>query len=361
MILQDYLFSNEEIFFPAEDCTDWFNLWESSIALVIGNSLEKLSTIPDNSINMVITSPPYWNQRKYESDGIGLESDFDSYMENLLNVFKEIKRVLTPDGSFWLNIGDTYNKKCLMGIPWRIALKMIDSQGWILRNDVVWSKLKGGGSSKDRLRNTHEMLFHFVKQPKYFYDGNAIRSKPRSAKIIDGAVVSATGVSGIRYRRRISLSAELSAEEKKTANAALDDILDSVARGDISDFRMVIRGAGQRVTHSDQTKISGRAKELKEKGFYFLKYSPYGSMPSDVWEIIPEDTQKRNVIHYAAYPVELCLNPIAATCPEGGVVLDPFAGTGTTLVAARRLNRRGIGIDISPKYIELSAERILNE
>jgi site-specific DNA-methyltransferase (adenine-specific) len=118
---------------------------------------------------------------------------------------------------------------------------------------------------------------------------------------------------------------------------------------------MIIRGQ-QRTTHSDSEKVSGRAKELRDKGFYFLKYHPNGSKPGDVWDIIPEDTQRRGT-HFAPYPLDLCRRPLLATCPPGGMVLDPFCGTGTTLLAARNLGLKSVGIDISHHYLQLSQER----
>lgn len=305
-----------------------------------------------------MTSPPYWGKREYENGGIGLEADYRDYVKNLVAICAEIKRVLKPEGSFWLNLGDSYNGKGLVGIPWRVAFELVDNQGWILRNEVVWNKIKGGmDNSKDRLANVHEKLFHFVKQAKgYYYNADAIRSKPREAKVVNGAVVSATGVSGVRYKRQIELSTALTPAEKVTALAGLTQMLADVQAGKISDFRMIIRGQ-QRTTHSDSEKLSGRAKELREKGFYFLKYHPKGSKPSDVWDILPEDTQSREV-HFAPYPQDLCRIPLLATCPESGIVLDPFCGTGTTLVAARNLNRKSVGIDISCRYLELAQQRL---
>ena len=200
-----------------------------------------------------------------------------------------------------------------------------------------------------------ENVFHFVKQPRYYYNTDAIRSKPREAKIVNGAVVSATGVSGVHYKRQIELSTALSDGEKREAFQALERMLADVAAGRISNFRMIIRGQ-QRATHSDSERVSGRAKELRDKGFYFLRYHPSGSKPSDVWDIIPEDTQNRGT-HFAPYPVDLCRIPILATCPEEGVVLDPFCGTGTTLLAARDLGRKSVGIDLSRPYLELAQER----
>jgi site-specific DNA-methyltransferase (adenine-specific) len=304
-----------------------------------------------------MTSPPYWGKREYESGGIGLEGNYRDFIKSLAAIILELKRVLKPEGSFWLNIGDTYENKSLVGVPWRVAFELIDRQGWILRNSVIWNKVKSGmDNTKDRLGNVHENLFHFVKQAKgYYYNADAIRSKPREAKIVNGAVVSATGVSGIRYRRQIELSTSLSLMEKANAFKSLARILAEVGAGNISDFRMIIRGQ-QRTTHSDSEKLSGRAKELRDKGFYFLRYHPNGSKPCDVWDIIPEDTQKREY-HFAPYPVDLCRIPILATCPEDGIVLDPFCGTGTTLLAAEKLGRKSVGIDISRQYLESVEER----
>jgi site-specific DNA-methyltransferase (adenine-specific) len=137
---------------------------------------------------------------------------------------------------------------------------------------------------------------------------------------------------------------------------ALEEMLQKVKAGETSDFRMIIRGK-QRTTHSNSEKVSGRAKELKEKGFYFLCYHPNGTKPSDLWDIIPEDTQQRKT-HYAAYPADLCKIPILATCPPKGTVLDPFCGTGTTLAVAQSLQRKGCGIDISQEYLQEALQRV---
>ena len=325
--------------------------------LLLGDALAVLRELPSECIDFAMTSPPYWGKREYDNGGIGLENDYREFVERLIVIFAELRRVLKPTGSFWLNIGDSYSSKGLVGIPWRIALELTDRQGWILRNSVIWNKLKGGmDNSKDRLANVHENIFHFVKQAKgYYYNADAIRAKPRTARILNGAVVSATGVSGVRYKRQIELSTALDENEKSAAFAALDQILKDVVTGSVSDFRMVIRGQ-QRATHSDSEMVSGRAKELRDKGFYFLKYHPNGSKPGDVWDIIPEDTQRRGT-HFAPYPIDLCRRPLLATCPHDGVALDPFCGTGTTLLAAKYLGLQSIGIDISVRYLQSSKER----
>jgi DNA modification methylase len=324
---------------------------------LLGDSLEILRQIPDEIFDCVMTSPPYWGKRDYNDGGIGLEADFRQFIDNLAAIFVEVRRVLKLTGSFWLNIGDSYANKKLLGIPWRLAIKLIDEQGWTLRNSVVWNKVKGGpDNTRDRLRSVHENVFHFVKSSRgYYYDVDSIRSTPKSAKVVKGAIVSATGVSGVRYKRQIELSTELSESEKKNAYKALEGMLNAVACGEIADFRMIIRRQ-QRATHSDSEKVSGRAKELSDKGYYFLKYHPNGSKPSDVWDILPEDTQNRKS-HFAPYPEDLCRIPILATCPQEGIVLDPFCGTGTTMLVASYLGRKSVGVDISNEYIKLAEER----
>lgn len=322
-----------------------------------GDALDVLRRCPAAIFDFAMTSPPYWGKREYQNGGIGLERDYTDYISHLLAVFAEVKRVLKESGSFWLNIGDSYLDKRLLGIPWRLAIKMVDEQDWTLRNSVVWNKVKGGpDNTLDRLRNVHEDVFHFVKHPRgYYYDANAIRSAPKTTKVVNGSVVSATGVSGVRYKRQLELTTALTDAERAEAMAALNDMLAAVARGDIADFRMIIRGQ-QRTTHSDSERVSGRAKELRDKAFYFLKYHPNGSKPSDVWDILPEDTQKRDD-HFAPYPEDLCKIPILAACPPDGLVLDPFCGTGTTMLVASQLGRRSVGIDLAPGYVEFAERR----
>jgi DNA modification methylase len=295
--------------------------------------------MPANSIDSVITSPPYWQMREYEFDrrfssrAIGNESTADEYVNNLVDVFQSISRVLKKSGSLWLNIGDKYNDKNLMGMPWRVALAL-QAKGWILRNDVIWVKMKGTQSSKDRLRNIHEHLFHFVKSKKYYYDADSILTKhTKKPTLSNGRIVSATGVSGDKYKRLIEESDYLSQQEKKHALTALEGTLELMRRGELNDLRMTIRG-GQRTLHSNNGSVSGRARELEEKGFFIITSKAKGFMPSDVWRIVPED-ECREDAHYAVFPIELLKTPILATTPIGGVVLDPFVGTGSAVTPAK--------------------------
>jgi DNA modification methylase len=140
-----------------------------------GDALTVLKTLPTASIDMCMTSPSYWSHRVYDVSGLGQESTYEAYIISLCAILNEVKRVLKPQGSLWLNMGDTYKNKGLCGIPWRVALRLIDEQGWILRNDNIWNKVKGGpDTSIDKLRNVHEYVFHFVKKKRCFFDIDAI-------------------------------------------------------------------------------------------------------------------------------------------------------------------------------------------
>lgn len=335
---------------------------QKTFAFEIGDSAKVLQSIPSDSIDCVITSPPYWQQRVYEDyDGeltniIGSEPTPDEYVENLMIVIREVKRILKPRGTFWLNIGDKFWKKCLMGMPWRVALAM-ENEGWILRSDVIWDQMKGTQSCKDRFRDIYEHIFQFVKSNKYDFDADAIRIVPdKDPYEKNGKITSATGVSGKKYFAQIQNSTVLNEEERENALAALNETLEEMRRGEIVDFRMTVRGE-QRTYHSESKKISGRAKELHDKGYYIIKMKKNGFIPSNIWRIVPEDTWRKDA-HCAVFPEELLRIPILATCPENGIVLDPFSGTGSTVDAAVRLGRRGIGVDLSRQYTEVARKRL---
>lgn len=342
---------------PPSEIAKYLESPETTPLFITGDTCSVLKSMPTASVDFCMTSPPYWGQREYQSGGIGEEKTPLQYRQSLLPIFAELYRVIKPTGSFWLNVGDTYQGKGLLALPWRLAIAMIDEQGWVLRNDVIWDKIKGGlDQSSDKLRNVHEHIFHFVKSPKgFFFDADAVKTDPRKSKSINGVVVSATGVSGKRYKRQIELSTALNHQEKEAAFTALAAVLNDLQEGKLHDFRMVIRDQ-HRTTHSDSARVSGRAKELLHRGFYFLKYDPKGTKPTDVWAILPEGVSKKSD-HYAPYPEELCIIPLLATCPPDGIALDIFCGTGTTNVVAQRIGRKSIGIDLSPTYIASAHQR----
>ena len=335
----------------------WPGVTDRGPVLIEGRTRDALAALPDAVVDAAMTSPPYWAVRRYHGEStLGEERTPDEFVENLVEELRDLPRVLKPTGSFWLNIGDTYRDKNLVGIPWRVAFRL-QEEGWILRNAVVWDKVKGNpDNAKDKLRNMHEFVFHFVRVKGYFYDADAIRNPPAPPRIEKGRVVTATGVSGINYRRQIERSTALSLEEKAEALNALDTTLNKIRHGELSDFRMIIRGQ-QRTTHSDSEAVSGRATEINKRGYAILPYHPNGSKPGDVWHIIPEDDWRTDT-HAAVFPKDLCRMPMLATCPEDGVFLDPFAGTGTALAVALETGRRAVGIDYSAEYLDVAAERL---
>ena len=317
-----------------------------------GNALELLSYVEDDSIDCIVTCPPYWNLRRYGTESIKTDN-IEEYLEEIVAIMKQLHRVLKPSGSLWLNMGDTYHNKALQGLPWRIALRMMDEQGWTLRNDVVWDKQSSAfDSSTDHLRNTHEFIFHFVKSEEFYYNDEELRiyfNNVTEKKAKEGKTSS--GVTGQRYRQNIIGATSLSEEEKKNALAELDKVVAMVNNGDIPDFRMFLRSFPGQVLDSK----SEKAKSINEKGYYFLLYNKNGTMPSDVWNIPAANSP---VERYNVFPEGLCHLIILSTCPDGGIVLDPFCGLGTTCKVAYDLHRRSIGIDVNSIYLQKAKEKV---
>ena len=317
-----------------------------------GEALNLLSRVENNSIDCIVTSPPYWSLRRYGAESINTDN-IDEFIESIVAVMGQLHRVMKPSGSLWLNLADTYQNKALKGLPWRIALRMIDEQGWILRNDVVWDKQSSAfDSSSDHLRNTHEFIFHFVKSDDFYYDDEELRlffNNVTEKKAKEGKTSS--GVTGMKYRRNVMSSTALTDEEKQNALAELDKVVDMVNNGEIPDFRMFIRTAEGQVMESK----SEKAKSINEKGYYFLLYNKNGTMPSDVWNITPANSP---VERYNVFPESLCHLMILSTCPDGGIVLDPYCGLGTACKVAYDLHRRAIGFDVNESYLQKAKEKI---
>ena len=296
--------------------------------------LETCKRLPNESVDCVITSPPYWQLRDYGyPEQWGLEPTFNEYLEHLWTLMDEIYRILKPSGTVWINLGDTYNgnkvgntsnkgynentivdtfrknkiegvrDKCLLLIPHRFAIGCIE-RGWIVRNDIIWAKRNGMPESvTDRFSKKHEYFFFMVKSEKYFFDLDAIRDK------------TITGID----------------------------------RCDVVKSK----------TSSNATALnSGRAKELESNGSYEFKNNPNGKNPgsvSDFWDIPTKPNRDK---HYAQYSDSLISKPIIAGCPEGGIIYDPFMGSGSTADAAIRANRKFIGSEASEEYYDLCSKRI---
>ena len=304
--------------------------------------LNTVARMDDNSIDCVITSPPYWQLRDYGYEGQwGLEPTYQEYLENLWSLMDAIYPKLKDGGTVWVNLGDSYStqsgtnaalargksyecestyltnrgesgklikpknmqNKCLLLIPHRFAIGCI-SRGWILRNDIIWAKRNGMPESvTDRFSKKHEYFFFMVKSEKYYFDLDAIRDRTK------------TGLDRC-------------------------DIIKSN-------------------TSSNATALnSGRAKELEKKGSYEFKNNPKGKNPgsvSDFWDI---PTKPSSAKHYATYNDSLLVKPILAGCPKGGIIYDPFMGTGSTAEAAIRAGRRFIGSEMSDAYVKIAEERL---
>ena len=346
-----------------------------------GDCFDVLAELPAESVHMVMTSPPYWNLRDYDHDDqLGLEPESEQYVQNMAAVFDEVKRVLRPDGSLWLNLGDTYENKDLQQIPARVALEL-QRRGWVLRNRVTWAKPNPMPQSvKDRLNDTTEAVFHFVKNKSYWYDLDAIREPHAKASIE-------------RAKNNFTASINRDGMEDRSnmaeANAPKSDNMNHVS----------------------------------------------GKNPGDVFEVT---TKPFPEAHFAVYPPELCEKPIKATCPpqvcvecgspyeretrdesgftdgvcnacgkprskhklgtknsadgvigvrtdenrktaacgknvttgwvqtcdcdtdatEAGIALDPFAGAGTTLLKAKELGRQFVGIELNATYADMARARV---
>ena len=175
---------------------------------VNGDAFELMPTIPSDSIDLVLTSPPYYQKREYPFSSLGNEPSYSEYLDSLVRLFKEVYRVLKPSGSFWLNLGDSYIDKHLELLPYRLAIRLIDEVGFVLRNQIIWNKMKGAPSSvHDRFRNTYEPFFFFTKSASgyYFNESKARLEVGKSHLGKRGAVVTSSGVSGVSFRGRSSV------------------------------------------------------------------------------------------------------------------------------------------------------------
>ena len=297
----------------------------------VGNCLDVLKTMGDESVHCCVTSPPYWALRNYDHpDQLGQESTPEEYVNNLVEIFAEVRRVLRADGTLWLNLGDSYvgtgskgkhkdpksnsrngqttannNKvqglkpKDMVGIPWRVAFAL-QEDGWYLRSDIIWHKNNCMPSSvKDRPTSSHEHIFLLAKSQKYYYDKDAILEPLTHPELCDKGP---SGFGGLKH----------TAMADKTTNTTY---------------------SGNKY---DARKLKGKNKR-------------------DVWTV---GTSGYKGSHVAVYPPKLIEPCILAGCPNGGIVLDPFSGAGTTGVVSLQNGKEYIGIELNPEYVKISEDRI---
>jgi site-specific DNA-methyltransferase (adenine-specific) len=316
--------------------------------IVCGDSGALLREIPDKSINLVVTSPPYYQQRDYDGLGIGNEKKLEEYLDNLLVIFKECVRVVREDGSLVFNIGDKYEGSSLLMAPYRFAIEALKNHPVKLVNIITWVKLNPTPRQfKRRLVSSTEPFFHFVKTDSYYYD---VESFMDAADLLRSRGNSGNKV-GQKYFELIEKSS-LSGREKHLARAELLEVIQEVKSGKIESFRMKIRGI-----HSEPFggQEGGRKIQLEKKGFTIIRILGNG-LKRDVIEC-PVETIKGGK-HPAIYPEYIIHEVIKLLTRSGDTVLDPFVGSGTTAVAAKKLGRNYVGIDINPAYCEYATRRL---
>ncbi len=342
--------------------------------------LETLQKMENNSIDCIITSPPYWQLRDYGyPEQWGLEPTFQEYLEHLWSMMDESYRVLKPSGTCWINLGDSYygsghgnwskydngdishkdkyygdgrnsspktdwdyskmKPKTLILIPHRFAIGCID-RGWIMRNDCIWAKRNGMPESvTDRFSKKHEYFFFMVKSEKYFFDLDAIRDTIKTANDSnDRQSRWSSDYDGINHGR-----------SKDSTTKITKDISESMGSPRARQHRTRgTQGYSSASLGSPQQDVNGGYPVETSKG-----KNP-GSV-SDFWDIPTKPSSSK---HYASYNDSLLVKPVLAGCPEGGIIYDPFMGTGSTAEVAIRANRKFIGSEMSAEYCKIANERI---
>jgi site-specific DNA-methyltransferase (adenine-specific) len=316
--------------------------------IICGDCLEIMRQLPDNFVNLVITSPPYYQQRNYGL-GIGNEKTVEEYLENLLNVFSQCVRIVRNDGSIVFNIGDKYKNGSLLLVPYRFAIEALKREPVFLANIITWVKTNPTPRQyKKRLVNSTEPFFHFVKSKHYYYNPNEflkeVNIKKEKNKTIQNNI-------GKKYFELIEKSS-LTRSEKEKAKGELRQVIQEVKEGKINGFRMKIRGIHAEPFGGQE---GGRKMQLKKKGFTIIKI--FGNpIKRDVIEC-PVETIK-GCKHPAIYPEYIVEELLKLLTRKGDLVLDPFIGSGTTAVACKKLGRNYIGIEINPSFCKYAEERI---
>ena len=316
--------------------------------VLVGDSSILLKSIPDNSVHMVITSPPYYLQRDYGSGGIGRETSVEEYIDNLMQVFSECVRVVREDGHIVFNIGDKYESGSLLLVPWRFATAALERAPVKLINSITWVKLNPTPRQfRRRLVPSTEPFFDFVKSGNYYYNTDAFLA---THDLLKGRPKTTSRL-GQRYFRLIDES-DLTGEQKELARAELQEVIDEVHAGKISGFRMKIRGIHAPAFGGQG---GGRKIQLERNGFTIIRIHG-NSIKRDVIES-PVETIK-GMRHPAIFPESVVAELVSLLSPPDGIILDPFLGSGTTAVVAKKLGRHFIGVDINPEYVQHARERL---
>lgn len=318
--------------------------------IICGDCLSILKDLPSDSVDLVITSPPYFNQREYGVIGIGNEKSIDNYMEKLMMVFEQCIRVVKKTGSVVFNIGDKYLDGCLQLIPYRFALEATKVKNVKLLNNITWLKINPvPKQDPNKLVPSTEPFFLFVKSNEYYFNKKEFLSF--NDDFNKNKKTNKNNNIGKKYFELIDQS-NLSEEEKKIAKKELYDVILEVKQGKLHSFRMKIRDI-HALPYGGQS--GGRQCQIDKKGFTIIKIHG-NSMKKDVIESNVE-TIKGN-IHPAVYPEFIIQELLRLLTKDNDIVLDPFLGSGTTAVAAKKMNRRYIGIEINPEYVSYAQKRL---
>ncbi len=317
--------------------------------IVCGDSGALLKLTPSNSVDLVITSPPYFQQRDYGA-GIGNEKFVSAYIDALLEIFRECVRIIKPSGSIVFNLGDKYEDGNLLLAPYRFAIAATERAKVKLVNNITWSKTNPTPRQfKRRLVSSSEPFFHFVKSDEYQYFIDEFQRADETTKSSNG---NGAGENvGKKYFALIDQSG-LTDKQKQMARAALAQAIQEVKDRTIEGFRMKIRGI-----HSEPFggQDGGRKIQLTKNGFTIIRI--YGNpLKKDV--ITTPVESLKNCPHPAIYPTQIVEEFLRLLTKPGDIVLDPFVGSGTTAVAAVKLQRAFIGFDINADYCAFARARL---
>lgn len=319
--------------------------------IITGDGLEVLKGIDSNTVDLVITSPPYFQQRDYGNGdlGIGNENSENKYLDNLLKIFYESVRVTKPTGTIVYNIGDKYLNGGLFLMPYKFALRAIESKEVFLINDITWTKLNPTPrQDKRKLIPSTEPFFIFAKTKKYHFN---LENYLKHLDELNKKQGVPSQKLGKKYFELIANS-ELTEVEKEHAKKELNKAIQSVYKREISGFRIKIRGI-HKLAYGGQA--GGRNNQIINNGFTIIKING-NKLKKDIIESPVEITKDNK--HPAVYPLYIIQELIKLLTKEDDIVLDPFNGSGTTCLAAKNLKRHYIGIDINPEYVSLAKERL---
>ena len=314
--------------------------------VVCSDNRRLLPGLAAGSVDLVVTSPPYFSQREYAAPGLGNEESVGEYLNNIMETFAQIIRVMKPTGSIVYNMGDKIISGSLQLIPYRFAIRALDEFDLRLVNDITWIKRNPTPHQFNRrLTVSTEPFFHFSLNGDYYYNRDAFQPADEAPKR------KPTTKLGSRYRDLIDGS-ELTAMERRAAHTALDAAIADVREGRIQSFRMKIRGI-HAPAYGGQD--GGRKMHIERHGFTIIRISGQ-AMKRDVIESPVESLPGNG--HPAIFPVRVIREIIRLLSPQDGLVLDPYLGSGSTMVAAVQEGRSCIGIDISNDYCVSARERV---